>query len=76
MDTKLSQLKAAWASGDRTGALRIAAKFPNLGDQADDIRRGWDAYQNPKFYRQIGKNPKALTGAALIAVATRYKLEL
>jgi hypothetical protein len=29
--TKLAALRAAWAAGDKAGALAIAARFANLG---------------------------------------------
>lgn len=72
--TKLSALRAAWDSGDRLAALRIAAKFPRLGEHADAIRRGWDAHNRPAFYRQMKRDPDTLVAAALAAVAARYGL--
>lgn len=73
--TKLSQLRAAWTAGDKLGALRIAARFPDLGAQKDAIQRGWDAAQRPDFYRQIKKDPAALVEAAFTALSERYNLE-
>lgn len=73
--TKLRALTEAWASGDKIGALRIASKFPRLGEHADAIRRGWDAYNRPGFYRQMRRDPEALTEAAFAALAARYGLE-
>lgn len=73
--TKLAQLRAAWTGGDKIGALRIAAKFGQLGEHADAIRRGWDAHMRPAFYRQMKRDPEALTAAALTALAARYGLE-
>ncbi len=32
--TKLSVLRSTFAAGDHVGALRIAAKFPRLGEHA------------------------------------------
>lgn len=75
MDTKLSKLKAAWAKGDNIGALRIAAKFPQLGSQKEAITRAWAAYQFPDFYRGIGQCPDALLKAGYDALAARYNLE-
>lgn len=72
--TKLSGLQAAWARGDRLEALRIAARFADLGTHKDAIQRGWDAAQRPAFYRQIQKDPAALTEAAFMALAERYGL--
>ena len=70
--TKLSQLKAAMRAGDWELALRLAARFPRLGDQAAAIQRAHEAYSNPRFYKQIGKNPEALKEAGKKALIARY----
>ena len=72
MDTKLSKVKSALASGDEIAALRIVAKFPRLGVQKDAITRAWAAYQNPEFYREIGKNPAELVAFGVAAVREKY----
>lgn len=74
MQTKLSKLKAAWDAGDKIEALRIAAKFPQLGTHKQAISTGWAAHQSPEFYREIGRDPAALIQAAFDAIADRYKL--
>lgn len=74
--TKLSVLRSAWERGDRLEALRIAARFADLGAHKDAIRRGWDAVQRPAFYKQLRKDPAALTEAAFMALAERYGLEV
>jgi hypothetical protein len=33
-----------------------------------------DAHNNPDFYRQIGKQPEQIVGAALEALARRFSL--
>lgn len=75
METKLAQLKAAWAAGDKAAALRIAGKFPRLGEFADTIRKGASAAANPRFYSELGADVDALVAAAYEAVRTRYQLE-
>ncbi|NGM47967.1 hypothetical protein G5B31_20835, partial [Rhodobacter sp. SGA-6-6] len=55
MTTKLSKLKALAAVGDWQGALRIAARFPSLGDHKAAIVRAHEAFENGHFYRQIGR---------------------
>lgn len=72
--SKLSLLKAAWARGDRTGAIRIAAKFQDLGEHKEAITRAWQAIQDPDFYRAIGKDPDALIAAGYAALKERYGL--
>lgn len=74
METKLSKLKAALAAGDETGALRIAAKFPQLGEHKEAITRAWNAVQSPDLYRQMGRDPVALVAAGIAAIRERYKL--
>jgi organic hydroperoxide reductase OsmC/OhrA len=36
--------------------------------------RGMDAYNNPGFYRQLGKNPEQLIASALELLARRFGL--
>lgn len=74
METKLAKLTAAYAAGDYVGALRIAAKFPQLGAEKEPITRAWAAHQNPGFYREIGHDPDALFRAGVAAIARRYGL--
>lgn len=74
METKLSQLKAKYASGDKIGALAIAAKFPRLGDFKESIQKAWAAHQNPSFYKQIGQDPDALKEAGFKALEAMYGL--
>jgi hypothetical protein len=72
--TKLSKLKAAAAAGDWQMALRIAAKFPQLGDHGPAIKRAHEAIHSGAFYRQIGKDPEALIQAGIQALRERYRI--
>jgi hypothetical protein len=72
MQTKLSILKAHLNSNDLIAALRIAAKFPNLGDDKKVITMAWAAFINPSFYTQIGKNPDELLELGIQALKARY----
>lgn len=74
MKTKISQLKLAAADGDWTTALRIAARFPQLGSHGPRIVRAHEAGHNPRFYRQIGKDPDALIADGIAALRERYSL--
>lgn len=74
METKLSKLKQKYQAGDVRGAIRIAAKFPDLGDDRDAILQAHESYHSPDFYRQIGKNPDALIQAGKAALENRYDL--
>jgi hypothetical protein len=69
---KTDQIRAAWAIGDRIGALRIAARFFDRSEDTRTFKRGMDAYNNPDFYRQLGKNPQQLTAAALGLLARKF----
>lgn len=71
---KIDLLRAAWAAGDRPGALKIAARFPDLGEHADPIRRAHDAALRPAMYRQMKRDPEAIITAGYEALAARYGL--
>lgn len=66
--SKTAQIRDAWAAGDKLAALRIASRFSDRSDDTKAIKRGWDAHQNPSFFRQIGKDPAELTGEALAII--------
>jgi hypothetical protein len=72
MNCKSDKIRAAWASGDRIGALRIAARFFDRSIATRTFKRGMDAYNNPDFYRQLGKDPEQIIGAALDILAKRF----
>lgn len=57
---------------DWRGALRIAARFPRLGEHGEAIRLGWSALTNAGFYRQIGKDPDAMVQDGILALRERY----
>lgn len=74
METKLSKLKKLFEAGDHIGALRIAAKFPQLGEQKVAITRAWAAVQNPGFYRQLDMDPEVVIQIGINALKRRYKI--
>jgi hypothetical protein len=53
-------------------AIRLAARFPSLGDEKEPITRAWAAHTRPEFYRQIGRNPDAEFAAGVDALKRRY----
>lgn len=63
METKIVKLRAAAAKGDWALALRIAARFPELGEHKAAIQRAHEAHANARFYRSLGKDPDALIPA-------------
>jgi hypothetical protein len=74
MDCKSDQIRAAWHTGDRVGALRIAARFFDRSTATITFKRGIDAHNNPNFYRQLGKDPEQLMAAALELLAKKFRL--
>lgn len=73
--TKLSLVRAAYEAGDFAGALRIAAKFPELGESRDAVQRGHQAFVRPDFVREIGRDVAADRAAGIAALAERYGFE-
>jgi hypothetical protein len=74
MRTKTDQIRAAWGSGNRIGALRVAARFFDRSTATKTFQRGMDANNHPGFYRQLGKEPQELVAAALRLLQKRFDL--
>ena len=74
MKCKSDQIRTAWMASDQVGALRIAARFFDRSIDTKIFKRAWDAYNNPDFYRQLGKNPEQIVREALDVLAKRFNL--
>jgi hypothetical protein len=74
MKCKTDRIRAAWAAGDRIGALRIAARFFDRSLETKTFKRGMSAHNNPGFYRQLGKDPAQIVASALDVMAKRFSL--
>jgi len=74
MVTKLSLLKKAASQQDWICVLRIASKFPLLGEHKTAIMRAWEATTRPDFQRQLGRDPQTLIDAGIAALKERYAL--
>src|SRR5438046_1449488 len=61
---KISQLKAAMRARNWELALRIAARFPRLGEHKAAIVRAHEAYSHGRFYEQLGQDPRRAAAAA------------
>lgn len=72
--TKLSALKDCLAAGDAIGALRIAAKFPRLGDHKERIGRAWAAHTNRETYAAMGYDVDALVADGIAAIRERFDI--
>lgn len=71
-DTKLARLREMMARGDEIDALRMAARFPRLGEHKERITRAWAAHTNPDTYRAMGHDPSALVADGIAAIRERY----
>ena len=74
MKSKTQQIREALAVDDPIGALRIAARFFDRSADTKTFKRGIDAFNNPDFYRQLGKRPEQITQDALKTLADRFGL--
>jgi hypothetical protein len=74
MNSKISKIRAAWAAGDRIGALRIAARFFDRSANTKIFKRGIGAHNHPDFYRQLGKDPDHLVARALQLLSQKFGL--
>jgi hypothetical protein len=70
--TKLSRLKAHMAAGATIEALRMAAKFGQLGAHKERITRAWAAHTNRETYAAMGHDPDALIADGIAAIRERY----
>jgi hypothetical protein len=69
---KIDLLRDAMSKNDWKRALSIAAKFPRLGEHKEQIIRGHEAYTNPRFYSQLGREPEHLIAEGIDALKERY----
>ena len=69
---KLDAVQDAMRADDWPLAIRLAAKFPRLGDESKDIMRAHEALTRPDFQRQLGRDPAALVDAGKAALVRRY----
>ena len=71
---KLDAVRAAMRSGAWPEAIRLAAKFPQLGAEKTDIMRAWEATARPAFQRQLGRDPAVLIALGQAALIRKYGL--
>lgn len=70
----LEVLKTMMRNGEWNAAILIAARWSDLGDQAEAIQRGREAIMRPAFQRQLKRDPEALIEAAKAALLERWPL--
>lgn len=74
MQTKLSQIKQEFATGNFNKAIRIAAKFHDLGNQRNAILDANLAITNPRWMLGLGKDIDQAIEAGINALRIRYTL--
>jgi len=72
MQTKLSQVKAAYIAGDYKQAIRIAAKFQDLGKERNAILDANLAFTNPRWVAGLGKDIDQCIQQGIEALRLRY----
>jgi hypothetical protein len=70
--TKLSIVREHMTAGRWQEAIRLAARFQQLGDQRGAILDAHAAYTNPRFMSQLGKDIDALKAAGHSALRRRF----
>jgi hypothetical protein len=71
-DTKLSAVRKHMESGSWQQAIRLAAKFPRLDSHRNAILDAHEAYNNPRFMVQLGKDLEQLKAAGMAALIDRF----
>src|SRR5882757_7078006 len=72
MQSKTERIKTALADGDWLSALRTPSRFHDRSCDTLTFKRGFDAYQHPDFYRQLGKDPEMLINEAITRLHARF----
>ena len=72
MPRKIDILHGYMENGDWGKALKLAASWPRLGKEKDVIQKGWAAYSNPDFYKQMNYDSNALVNEGIAALKQRY----
>jgi hypothetical protein len=72
MEKKIDILRRLMDAGDWDGAIKMASKFPRLGEHEKPIRQASSAMLSPGLYRGMGKDPFALIESGKQALIARY----
>jgi hypothetical protein len=71
-NSKLARIRQAMAAGDWDRAIRLAARFPILGEQTLAIRRANDALNNSRLYLQLRHDVTKIRQEGIAALKTRF----
>ena len=74
MQTKLSQLKDAYYAGNAAKAIRIAAKFHDLGAHRNAILDANIALTNPRWTIAMKRDVDQTIASGIEALRIRYSL--
>lgn len=66
------QIRIMLRAGAYRGAILMASKFDDLGEQRGRILSAREAYLRPDFQRAIKRDPEALIADGLAALQERY----
>ena len=72
MQKKIDKLRAMMDAGQWDAAIKLAARFPRLGEHEKPIRQASSAMLSPGMYRGMGRDPDALIEAGKQALIARY----
>ncbi|AOJ86715.1 hypothetical protein WS87_08540 [Burkholderia sp. MSMB0856] len=72
MKTKISIVREHMAADRWQEAIRIAARFPQLGEERAAILDAHGAYTNPRFCSQLGKDVESMKLAGQRALVMKY----
>jgi hypothetical protein len=70
--SKSQRIRNALEANDWVAALRLASRFHDRSSDTTTFKRGFDAYQHPGFYLQLGKDQDQLVTAAVVLLCRRF----
>jgi len=70
--TKLEELKQLIETNQYDKAIKMAAKFPRLGEERNAILSASSALLSPETYRAMGKDPETVIQDGITAIINKY----
>jgi hypothetical protein len=70
--SKSERIKGALRNGDWVAALRLASRFHDRSPDTLVFKRGFDAYQHPRFYLQLQKDPDEIVATAVTLLHRQF----
>lgn len=72
MEKKIDILVRLMRENSWVEAIKLAAKFPRLGEHRNAILSASSALLSPNFYISMGKNPEDIFNTGVIALREKY----